>query len=98
MPPLLKILRLNWVRYRAARRTLPMLSDAASRKTFMRHVRRNLSFTRLSVPTDRAAPLVALRLRPLDNATIHCRPGLADLGVVYDTFRSEEHTSELQSH
>ena len=91
MPPLLKILRLNWVRYRAARRTLRHLSDSASRKAFLRHVRRNLSFTRLAVPTDTAAPLVELRLRPLGDRAIHCRSGLSDLGVVYDTFEGRYH-------
>ena len=91
MPPLLRILRLNWVRYRAARRTLPLLSDAASRKNFMRHFRRNLSFTRLSVPTDRTAPPFPLRLDPLGGTAIHCRSGLADLGVVYDTFVGRYH-------
>ena len=90
MPPLLRILRLNWLRWRAARRTLPHLADAASRRAFLRHVRRHSSWTRLAVPTD-PSTLVALRITDLNGETVWCRSGLADLGVVYDTFAGRYH-------
>ena len=90
MPPLFKILRLNHVRYHAARKVLPHLAGADSRRLFMRHVWKNLSFTRLAVPTD-SATLVPLRVTDLNGAEIHCRSGLADLGVVYDTFVGRYH-------
>ena len=57
----------------------------------MRHVRKNLSFTRLSVPTDNDAPLLSLRINELEGETILCRSGLSDLGVVYDTFEGQYH-------
>ena len=90
LPPVLRIARLNWIRYRAARRTLSHLSDRESRRAFLAHVRRQLSFTRLSTPTD-ASTLVPLRVRELGDQTIWCRSGLADLGVVYDTFVGAYH-------
>lgn len=85
LPPLLRILKLNRLRKAAARKTLPHLADEESRRVFMEHVRKNLSVTRLAVPTD-ASTLVPLRIRELGGGTIHCRSGLSDLGVVYDTF------------
>jgi FkbM family methyltransferase len=90
LPPLLRILRLNWLRYAAARRTLEHLADAESRRLFLRHVRRHLSFTRLAAPAD-PATLVPLRIRELGGGTVWCRSGLADLGVVYDTFAGGYH-------
>jgi len=90
LPPLLRILRLNHVRYYAARKVLPHLADAESRRLFMRHVWKNLSFTRLAVPTD-SATLVPLRVNDLNGGEIRCRSGLADLGVVYDTFVGRYH-------
>lgn len=57
----------------------------------MRHVRKQLSFTRLAVPTDAGAPLVELRIRELHDKPIWCRSGLSDLGVVYDTFEGQYH-------
>ncbi len=56
----------------------------------MRHVRRHLSWTRLAAPTD-PATLVPLRVSELQGETIWCRSGLADLGVVYDTFAGRYH-------
>ena len=90
LPPIIRIARLNWLRYKAARKTLPHLSDAASRKAFMKHARKNLRCTRLAVPTD-ASTIVALRVRELDGATVYCRSGLSDLGVIYDTFEEVFH-------
>jgi len=84
LPPVFQIARLNWVRYRAARKTLKHLADAASRRAFMRHARRSMSLTRLAKPTDK-------RVKALDGQTIYCRSGLADLGVVYDTFEGRYH-------
>ncbi len=91
LPPVFQIARLNWVRYRAARKTLKHLADAASRRAFMRHARRSMSLTRLAKPTDNTAPLVPLRVKALHGQTIYCRSGLADLGVVYDTFEGRYH-------
>ena len=56
----------------------------------MEHARRNISYTRLSVPTD-ADTLVPLRITELGDTPIHCRSGLSDLGVVYDTFDGRFH-------
>jgi FkbM family methyltransferase len=91
MPPLPRILHLNWLRYSAAVRTLPELSDAASRLRFMRHVMRNCSFRRLSLPTHSNEPWIPLRVKALGGRTIYCRSGLSDLGVVYDTFVGQYH-------
>ena len=57
----------------------------------MRHARRSMSLTRLAKPTDNTAPLVPLRVKALHGQTIYCRSGLADLGVVYDTFEGRYH-------
>ncbi len=74
----------------AARKTLPHLADDESRRVFLRHARRNISPTKLAVPTD-ASTLVPLRITELGGAVIHCRSGLSDLGVVYDTFEGRYH-------
>jgi FkbM family methyltransferase len=74
----------------AARKTLSYLADEESRRLFMEHARRNISYTKLSVPTD-AGAMVPLRITELGDVTIHCRSGLSDLGVVYDTFDGRFH-------
>ncbi len=91
MHPLLKIIRLNFLRYAAALRTLKHFSDTASKKTFLKHVLRNCSYREENPPVDPEAPLISLRLAALNGAAIHCRSGLADLGVIYDTFEGSYH-------
>lgn len=91
MPPLLRILRLNWLRYRAAARTLEHFSDFSSKKTFLKHVISNCSFTRLAAPMAADEPLIPLRLKPLNDGVLYSRSGLSDLGVVFDTFVGRYH-------
>ncbi len=91
MRPLLKIVRLNLLRYAAAVRTLKHFSDWASKRTFLMRVIRHCSYREANPPTKLEAPLIALRLAPLEGAVIHCRSGLADFGVIYDTFEGAYH-------
>jgi FkbM family methyltransferase len=91
MPPLLKILRLNLLRYQGALKTLKHFSDFASKYTFMRHAIKNCSFTRVAPPPANDQHLIPLRLKPLGDRTIYCRSSLWDLGVVHDTFVGRYH-------
>ncbi|MCP5111802.1 MAG: FkbM family methyltransferase [bacterium] len=91
MPPLLRILRLNYLRYKGAGKTLPHLADADSKRDLLRTVWKHTSFTRLGTPTDLAAPFVELRVKELGGAPVWCRSGLSDLGVLYDTFVGRYH-------
>ncbi len=90
LPPILEIRKRNKLRLKAAESTLPHLADEESRKLFLHHVKKRLSPTRMNVPTD-ASTLVPLRIKELNGQTIWCRSGLADLGVVYDTFVGRFH-------
>ncbi len=49
-----------------------------------------MSWTRLASETDHSV-LIPLRVNDLGGETIWCRSGLADLGVVYDTFVGRYH-------
>ena len=89
--PLIELLRLNLLRYRGAVRTLKHFSDFASKKSFLRHVVKNCSFTQIAPSTAAGRPLIPLRLKPLNDGVIYCRSGLSDLGVVFDTFVGRYH-------
>ena len=86
-----KFLRLSWMRYRGAMRTMRHLSDLGSRRALLAHGFRYGAFPTRQTPPDTDAPLLELRIRELDDRPIWCRAGLSDLSVVYDTFDGGYH-------
>ncbi|MCP5111684.1 MAG: hypothetical protein GY953_12695, partial [bacterium] len=93
VPPLLKMLRLGFLRYRAMFRTLPHLADGQSKRAFLRAGRKYTT----TKPTDASAPLIELKIKELGGERIWCRSGLSDLFVFNDTFTGGNHTPPQQN-
>jgi len=89
--PIGKLLRLNWMRYRGAMRTIRHLSDFHSRCALLAYGVRCGGLSPREVLHNPDAPLLELRIRELNGRPIWCRAGLSDFGVLYDTFDGGYH-------